>query len=66
MNDTKKLDVETCISGPKEIVLDTLVEAKKKGKKLGIKGVRDAAGITELLQSDEASKWLSPFTRDSS
>ena len=63
MNDTKKLDVKTCIDGLKEIVLDALVEPKRKGDWLGPSAVRDKAGIHDYFQDKEARKWATPFTR---
>ena len=32
MNDTQKLDVKTCISGLKELILDVLAKAQKSRK----------------------------------
>jgi len=63
MNDTKKLDVETCIDELKEIVLDALVEPKRKGDWLGPSDVRDEAGIHDYFQDREARRWTTPFTR---
>ena len=62
MNDTKKLDVKTCISGLKELILDVLAKAQKPCK-MGIKVIRDEAGITAQFEGPEARNWLSPFTR---
>jgi len=53
MNDTKKLDVKTYINGLKEIVLDALVEPKRKGLWLGPSAIRDKARIHDYFQDKE-------------
>ena len=63
MNDTKKLDVETCINGLQVAVLDVLVGAKREGYALTTRGVRDRVGISEHFPSDESKKMSTPFTR---
>ena len=63
MNDTKRVDVETCISDLKEVVMDVLVEAKREGYALTTRGVRDRAGISEHFLGDESKRMSTPFTR---
>ena len=63
MNDTKRVDVETCISDLKEVVLGVLVEAKQEGHALTTRGVSHRAGIREYFTGDESKKMSTPFTR---
>jgi hypothetical protein len=49
MNDTKKLDVETCIHGLAETVLDVLVETGKGGDYTRLKEIADKSGIEDKL-----------------
>ena len=63
MNDTKRVDVETCISDLKEIVLNVLVEAKQEGHILNTRGVSHRAGINEHFTGDESKRMSTPFTR---
>lgn len=49
MNAPKKLDIETCISGLKDIILDVLVEAKRTGECLGPTEIASRTGIADNL-----------------
>ena len=53
MNETKKLDFETCIDGLKEIVLNVLVEAKQTGECLGPMEIASRTGIADNLSVAE-------------
>ena len=61
MNDTKKLDVETCIDRLKEIVLDALVEPKRKEEWLGPSKIRYATGIDHHLIAANPQKNFKNF-----
>ncbi len=63
MNDTKKLDVETCIDALKVAVLDVLAKAKQEGYRLNVVGVSNRTGITNQFPGDESKKMSTPFTR---
>ena len=63
MNTTRKLSAKTCIDGLQELVLDALIEPKKKCKWLGPSKIRDKAGIQDQFEDKEARKWTTPLTR---
>ena len=64
MNDTKKLDVQTCIDGLKEIVLDVLVEPKRKGEWVRTSNVKREVGIIgHLVAVDPKEDFRSFFIR---
>lgn len=63
MNDTKKLDVETCIDRLQEIVLDVLAKAKENKKCLGASDIATETGIREQFDSDASQPWIPSFTR---
>ena len=60
MNDTKKWDVETCISGLTEIVLDVLAkeEVKHPGEYVKLKDIREKSGIKDKLATVESESSL--------
>ena len=60
MNDTKKLDAQACISGLKELILDVLAEAGRKG--LRIIDVRKITGIEDQLDLEDTTL-MNMFTR---
>lgn len=63
MNDTKKLDAQTCIDGLKEIILNVLEETKEKGEHLGATDIARRTGIREQFDNDESRGWVPSFTR---
>ena len=64
MNDTKKWDVETCMSGLKDVILDVLVEPKRKREWLGPAEICRRTGIDDLLYATEQKEnFKGVFTR---
>jgi len=63
MNDSKKIDVETCFSELKEAVFDALVEPKKQGRHLDLAEIESRAEISDRFQSTESESWYALFTR---
>ena len=63
MNDTKKLNVKTCIDGLKEIVLDVLVGAKQAGECLGPTEIASRTGIADnLVIAKDEENFMGAFT----
>ena len=60
MNDTKELDAQVCISGLKELILNVLAEAGRKG--LRIIDVRKITGIEDQLNLKDTTL-MNMFTR---
>ena len=60
MNDTKELDAKICINGLKELILDVLAEAGRKG--LRIIDVRKITGIENQLDLEDTTL-MNMFTR---
>ena len=63
MNDTKKLDVESCIDGLKDEILNVLAKAKEKGDRLGATDIARSTGIRDQFDNDESRGWIPSFTR---
>lgn len=63
MNNTKRVDVQTCMLDLQEALLDVLAEAKQAGKCIGVAEIAKISGIREQFVSEEAGKWINPFTR---
>ena len=64
MNDTEKWDVETCISGLKDVILNVLVELKQKGEWLGPAEICRRTGIDDYLYvSEQKENFKGAFTR---
>ncbi len=59
----KKLEIETCIDGLKEIILDVLVEAKRTGECLGPTEIASRTGIADNLSVAEGEQnFMGAFT----
>ena len=62
MNDTEHIDVQTCITGLKEAILDVLA-SKRKEERLGSSDIADRTGIRHQFKSEVSLKWIPSFTR---
>ena len=63
MMDTKHLDVETCIDGLKEIILDVLVETGHTGKYMQLSDIRKRSGINDQFDTKGKKNLKGQFTR---
>ena len=63
MNDTKKLDVGTCISGLKDIILDVLVETGHTEDYMELKDIREKSGINNQFVTKGNENLKGQFTR---
>ena len=63
MNDTKKLDVKTCVDGLKNVILDVLVETAHTGDYMELKDIREKSGINNQFMTKGNENLKGQFTR---
>lgn len=63
MNDTKKLDVKTCVDGLKNVILDVLVETGHTGDYMELKDIREKSGINNQFVTKGNENLKGQFTR---